>query len=29
MQLLWDFYWAAAQKAGISKTDSGRQLEAE
>ena len=29
MQYMWDFYWAAAQKAGIAKADVGGQLKAE
>ncbi|KAF2491925.1 hypothetical protein BU16DRAFT_564406 [Lophium mytilinum] len=29
MQTLWEYYWAAAQMAGVAKEDVGRQLDAE
>ncbi|KIK67560.1 hypothetical protein GYMLUDRAFT_257417 [Collybiopsis luxurians FD-317 M1] len=29
LQTIWEFYWAAAQKAGVAKEDIGRQIEEE
>ena len=29
MQTIWEYYWSAAQKVGLTKQDIGRQLEAE